>query len=206
MINEPPARRPPRTVRVKSPEVRIRDRCGSTASPASVPGQTASCSRPLRRRAARTARPARVRIRSRKPWTFARRRLFGWNVRLLTGAPDTVQKIVREDVSHQMAQPVNGRGDRPAGQTRLVPSALDLLSVGSTIVEHRDFHNASAAGDLGCGKSTSAGRPPRASCRHGMGKPTVQRTYTPCGRTCGQRVAVWCSRLGQDDARGALGG
>jgi hypothetical protein len=41
----------------------------------------------LRRRAAMTARPARVRIRSRKPWTFARRRLFGWNVRLLTGAP-----------------------------------------------------------------------------------------------------------------------
>jgi len=30
------------------------------------------------------ARPARVRIRSRKPWVFARRRLFGWKVRLLT--------------------------------------------------------------------------------------------------------------------------
>src|SRR5688500_20400040 len=28
------------------------------------------------------ARPARVRIRRRKPWTRARRRLFGWNVRL----------------------------------------------------------------------------------------------------------------------------
>ena len=30
------------------------------------------------------ARPARVRIRSRKPCVFARRRLFGWKVRLLT--------------------------------------------------------------------------------------------------------------------------
>src|SRR3954468_6335235 len=30
------------------------------------------------------ARPARVRMRSRNPWGFARRRLFGWNVRLLT--------------------------------------------------------------------------------------------------------------------------
>jgi hypothetical protein len=30
------------------------------------------------------ARPARVRMRSRKPWVFARRRLFGWKVRLLT--------------------------------------------------------------------------------------------------------------------------
>ena len=49
--------------------------------------QALSRSRPLRLRAARTARPARVRIRSRKPCVFARRRLFGWNVRLLTEAP-----------------------------------------------------------------------------------------------------------------------
>jgi hypothetical protein len=47
--------------------------------------QADSSSRPLRRRAARMARPARVRIRSRKPWVFERRRLFGWKVRLLTG-------------------------------------------------------------------------------------------------------------------------
>jgi hypothetical protein len=46
--------------------------------------QALSRSRPLRRRAARTARPARVRMRSRKPCVLARRRLFGWNVRLLT--------------------------------------------------------------------------------------------------------------------------
>lgn len=49
--------------------------------------QALSWSRPLRLRAARMARPARVRMRSRKPCVFARRRLFGWNVRLLTGAP-----------------------------------------------------------------------------------------------------------------------
>jgi hypothetical protein len=49
--------------------------------------QALSFSRPLCLRAARTARPARVRMRSRKPCVFARRRLFGWNVRLLTGAP-----------------------------------------------------------------------------------------------------------------------
>lgn len=40
--------------------------------------------RPLLRRVARIARPARVRIRSRNPWVLARRRLFGWKVRLLT--------------------------------------------------------------------------------------------------------------------------
>jgi hypothetical protein len=46
--------------------------------------------RPLARRAERIARPARVRIRSRKPWVFARRRLFGWKVRLLTsGTPSS---------------------------------------------------------------------------------------------------------------------
>jgi hypothetical protein len=40
--------------------------------------------RPFRRRAARMARPARVLIRWRKPCVLARRRVFGWNVRLLT--------------------------------------------------------------------------------------------------------------------------
>jgi hypothetical protein len=49
--------------------------------------QALSWSRPLRLRAARMARPARVRMRSRKPCVLARRRLFGWNVRLLTGTP-----------------------------------------------------------------------------------------------------------------------
>jgi len=47
-------------------------------------GQTLIRARPLRRRAARIARPARVRMRSRNPCVFARWRLFGWNVRLLT--------------------------------------------------------------------------------------------------------------------------
>ena len=42
-----------------------------------------SFARPLPRRAETIARPARVRMRARKPCTFARRRLFGWKVRLL---------------------------------------------------------------------------------------------------------------------------
>ncbi len=41
--------------------------------------------RPLRRRSPRIARPARVRIRRRKPCLRARRRLFGWKVRFVTG-------------------------------------------------------------------------------------------------------------------------
>jgi len=47
--------------------------------------QADSFSRPLRRRFARMARPARVRMRRRKPCLRARRRLLGWYVRLLTG-------------------------------------------------------------------------------------------------------------------------
>ena len=39
--------------------------------------------RPLRRRAPRMARPARVRMRSLNPCTLERRRLFGWKVLLL---------------------------------------------------------------------------------------------------------------------------
>lgn len=42
--------------------------------------------RPLRRRAARIERPARVRMRRRKPCFLARLRLLGWKVRLLTSS------------------------------------------------------------------------------------------------------------------------
>ena len=51
-------------------------------------GQAVNERRPLRRRPDTMARPARVRIRKRKPCTRARRRLFGWKVRLpLATAP-----------------------------------------------------------------------------------------------------------------------
>lgn len=46
--------------------------------------QAASRARPLRRRLPTMARPARVRMRKRKPCVLCRRRLFGWNVRLVT--------------------------------------------------------------------------------------------------------------------------
>lgn len=46
--------------------------------------QADSFARPLRRRLAMIARPARVRMRRRKPWVLDRRRLFGWKVRFDT--------------------------------------------------------------------------------------------------------------------------
>lgn len=100
-----PARRPRRSASAKSSRRRILDLAGSTTAPirevrsrlrsgalpaaSGAAGQPASRVRPLRRRAATIARPARVRMRSRNPWVLARRRLFGWNVRLLTAAPTT---------------------------------------------------------------------------------------------------------------------
>jgi hypothetical protein len=83
-------------------------------------GQALTRERPLRRRAARIARPARVRIRSRNPCVFARRRLFGWNVRLLTGTPGTRGRVrsmrpqgpgrprTRENLPRQVAGQLNG--------------------------------------------------------------------------------------------------
>src|SRR5699024_2209385 len=55
----------------------------TTARIVSGPPQAESSARPLERRAFRMARPARVRMRARKPCFLALRRLFGWNVRLL---------------------------------------------------------------------------------------------------------------------------
>jgi hypothetical protein len=45
-----------------------------------------------------------------------------------------------------------------------------LLVRPATIMEHRDFHSASAAGDLGCGKSTFAGRPGGSQLPPGSGE------------------------------------
>lgn len=81
------ALRPRRTAVAKSSRRVSRAVEGSTAE---ILGRQAdSCERPLRRRAVRIARPARVRIRSRNPCVLARRRLFGWKVRLplLTAVP-----------------------------------------------------------------------------------------------------------------------
>ena len=74
-----PTLTPCRTQVRKSSEERSRARAGSTAS-----CQADSSARPLRRRAAKMERPARVRMRARKPCVRLRRRLLGWKVRFVT--------------------------------------------------------------------------------------------------------------------------
>ena len=76
------ARVPRFTVTPKSVDRVIRYCAGSKVPTTRVPNQAVSERRPLRRRSVTIARPARVRIRSRNPCTRARRRVFGWNVRL----------------------------------------------------------------------------------------------------------------------------
>ena len=68
-----PARVPCRIAAVKSAGSTMRCARGSTGV-----SQADSLARPLRRRAARMARPARVDMRRRKPCVFERRRLLGW--------------------------------------------------------------------------------------------------------------------------------
>ena len=63
--------------------------------------QTARLLRPLRRREDRMERPARVRMRRRKPCILCRRRLFGWNVRLLTS-------VLSDAVSLGVSTPLAG--------------------------------------------------------------------------------------------------
>src|SRR6201996_3553671 len=75
------ARVPCLTVVSKSMDRVMRFRAESTALHQDS-NQAVSERRPLRRRFDTISRPARVRIRSRKPCTRARRRLFGWKVRL----------------------------------------------------------------------------------------------------------------------------
>ena len=76
------ARTPHLTVASNSVDRLIRLRAESTAQEPVGEDQAESARRPLRRRPDTMARPARVRMRSRKPCTRARRRLFGWKVRL----------------------------------------------------------------------------------------------------------------------------
>jgi hypothetical protein len=53
------------------------------------------------------ARPARVRMRSLKPCVLARRRLFGWKVRLLTGSPGaaSLSSTRSQSTDHITTQP-----------------------------------------------------------------------------------------------------
>ena len=96
------------------------------------------------------ARPARVRMRSRKPWVFARRRLFGWNVRLLTRGlqeKGPVRPGLKKVCGPQVRRNSYGTGPPPT-RSNLVPppSGRGLDHVHDTFVP----------GDTACGELLEA--------------------------------------------------
>ena len=85
-------------------------------------GQADSRLRPLARRPARIARPALVRIRSRKPCVLARRRLFGWKVRFIVGL-----LRVREGKSASRLQRINDTDASRLGQPNTTTSWSEAI-------------------------------------------------------------------------------
>ena len=109
-----------------------REVCGAAtggvprASTGARSAQADSSLRPLRRRADRMARPARVRIRSRKPWVLARRRLFGWKVRLLTVWLHHNLRCLAAGIPGRQAQSVGRATSGGLRSPRLWTTTVDL--------------------------------------------------------------------------------
>ena len=116
----PAHRRPRRTTALYSAPRVSRFGLASTAR-----GQAESSVRPLARRAERMPRPARVRMRARKPCFLARRRLLGWKVRLVMGSlPDQVSpgrsdrgRRVQGTAVEGISQPIKATSSGPITQT-----------------------------------------------------------------------------------------
>lgn len=119
--DEPGTRRPSGTttaqhcgkIRTVAQSVVRRQHCRLTGGQPVAP-QAEILLRPLARRADRMERPARVRIRRRKPCTLARRRVLGWKVRLLTVVSvemcgPTVGPVVRWSWGLRFGPPERGR-------------------------------------------------------------------------------------------------
>ena len=60
--------------------------CGELLAASQRGDHAESLERPFRRRDFKTARPARLLMRSRKPWVLLRLRLLGWNVRFTSAS------------------------------------------------------------------------------------------------------------------------
>lgn len=162
--------------------------------------QAESLARPLRRRSARIARPARVRMRRRKPCFLARRRLFGWKVRLLTVLSLTVQSLActesgmavlgrstttarprhTSDRGHAadvvLGRLGNGTGAPQRGQTDLLtrhgPPGPDDTPYGRRLL-----------GKSACMASATLLASPRYRLFHNPAA-TLKFAFTPCGKHC----------------------
>ncbi len=144
--------------------------------------QAASRARPLRRRADRIARPARVRIRRRKPCVLCRRRLLGWKVRLLTSS---LHCVVRYQASGSDPGPRCGRSAAMAA--RRVRVQATMVGLGSTALRYV----AASEGVKLTSSSTFSSWPGSTKTRHDRTDSQPVRRDTPSGpRTCGQPVGT----------------
>lgn len=175
---------------------------------------TDSCARPLRRRAANTARPARVRMRIRKPWVFARRRLFGWKVRFVTknspghgprrARTNEVTDSAALDGSTTARVPISvndrGRWHREA-HTSAVNKAPSRYAAALVRVKFR-LLSSRLAGDVLSGALAESSEPPRSTTIGPRGALSASTAFTlwistalgveagrsthSCGQPCGQ--------------------
>src|SRR4051794_16428616 len=122
------------------------------------------------------ARPARVRIRSRKPWVLDRRRLFGWNVRLLTR------------YSHY----TTSTGARPPGGGRATGTGTRREPVPRPRICHQ--HSRESAGTGGLSGTDCPGPPPAARTR-GAAPRTVRDAPRGAPRAAPGLVAGLWTRL-----------
>lgn len=161
-VHDEPATGGPATLPGHLPEVfaagQPRGRGKHSALTLPAGSQTDRRERPLRRRAARIARPARVRMRRRKPWVFARRRLFGWKVRLLTvGSPG----LGRASGGHTKHAPTHGDPMRLRTRPAVTKSGFTLpgfrRSKSHSVTPRRD--TPSTFGCLPCATSCGIARP-----------------------------------------------
>lgn len=160
----------------------------------------------MRRRAARIARPARVRMRRRKPCVFARRRLFGWKVRLLTvGSPGLgcageghAKHAHHSRGPYEVTHPADGVQIRvhPGRATKINVSLRDTaerhaVHVRMFAIGHVLWHSPTLVSVRALGWRDGSGSPCCATDRRLNLRrfPVVHRTFVhSCGQPCGCRV------------------
>ncbi len=167
-------RRPLRRVVVKSRRRRSRAGGGSTAGPP----QAESRLRPLSRRAATMVRPARVRMRNRKPCVLARRRLFGWKVRLLTARVSEGRASSTRD----------GPGCEAIGQSTVRSARVPVKQAAA------DTPPAGKSARPGCGQ------PLVATCGALLASRSAGPSFSPDPRPCQQTGAAKARGRGADMA------
>jgi hypothetical protein len=151
-------------------------------APRRRPNQADSVSRPLRRRAPKMARPARVRMRRRNPWVRARRRLFGWKVRL----PLLTAQNLLVSTSSRPSSGVSCRRTAVCGVSyqRVVPSLLATTNKGtqnSPIAGGRPYEGTHPLQGL---RNRPLDHAPR-QARHGRVPPVRSPNgNTPCAVKC----------------------